>query len=456
MKASKIITCAGLALSLLASGVMAAVSEQEAAQLGTSLTPLGAQKEGNADKSIPAWDGGLKPGAAPVDAKGFLGDPFKNEKPLFTITAANAQQYKDKLTPGQLAMFQRYPDTYKIPVYPSHRTAAAPVGIYAAAKKSAVNVQLVNDGTGLANFADSRYYAFPIPKSGVEVYWNFVTRFRGENVERWSVQAVPQVNGDYTIVETHDQNSFPQYMEGVDLQAEKNILYYYIFAVDAPARLAGTVSMAHETIDQVTEPRKAWTYNAGQRRVRRAPQLAYDAPGLASDGMRTSDNADMMNGSPDRYDWKLIGKKEMYIPYNNNKLQSPNLKYADIIKPGHINQDLTRYELHRVWHVQATLKAGERHIYAKRDMYFDEDTWVLSEVDHYDGRGQLWRVGENYTYNNYEKSLNAPAAQGFYDLLAGRYIVATMSNEAKSAPQYGARTKLADFTPAALRNAGIR
>ncbi|MDI3393528.1 DUF1329 domain-containing protein [Pseudomonas sp. V98_8] len=456
MKASKIITCAGLALSLLASGVMAAVSEQEAAQLGTSLTPLGAQKEGNADKSIPAWDGGLKPGAAPVDAKGFLGDPFKNEKPLFTITAANAQQYKNKLTPGQLAMFQRYPDTYKIPVYPSHRTAAAPVGIYAAAKKSAVNVQLVNDGTGLANFADSRYYAFPIPKSGVEVYWNFVTRFRGENVERWSVQAVPQVNGDYTIVETHDQNSFPQYMEGVDLQAEKNILYYYIFAVDAPARLAGTVSMAHETIDQVTEPRKAWTYNAGQRRVRRAPQLAYDAPGLASDGMRTSDNADMMNGSPDRYDWKLIGKKEMYIPYNNYKLQSPNLKYADIIKPGHINQDLTRYELHRVWHVQATLKAGERHIYAKRDMYFDEDTWVLSEVDHYDGRGQLWRVGENYTYNNYEKSLNAPAAQGFYDLLAGRYIVATMSNEAKSAPQYGARTKLADFTPAALRNAGIR
>src|SRR3989344_7195784 len=456
MKASKIITCAGLALSLLASGVMAAVSEQEAAQLGTWLTPLGAQKEGNADKSIPAWDGGLKPGAAPVDAKGFLGDPFKNEKPLFTITAANAQQYKDKLTPGQLAMFQRYPDTYKIPVYPSHRTAAAPVGIYAAAKKSAVNVQLVNDGTGLANFADSRYYAFPIPKSGVEVYWNFVTRFRGENVERWSVQAVPQVNGDYTIVETHDQNSFPQYMEGVDLQAEKNILYYYIFAVDAPARLAGTVSMAHETIDQVTEPRKAWTYNAGQRRVRRAPQLAYDAPGLASDGMRTSDNADMMNGSPDRYDWKLIGKKEMYIPYNNYKLQSPKLKYADIIKPGHINQDLTRYELHRVWHVQATLKAGERHIYAKRDMYFDEDTWVLSEGDHYDGAGQLCRVGENYTYNNYEKSLNAPAAQGFYDLLAGRYIVATMSNEAKSAPQYGARTKLADFTPAALRNAGIR
>ena len=456
MKASTILTTGALALSLLASSVMAAVSEQEAAQLGTSLTPLGAQKEGNADNSIPAWTGGLKPDAAAVDAKGFLGDPFKNEKPLFTITAANAEQYKDKLTPGQLAMFKRYPDSYRIPVYQSHRTARTSEHIYGAAKKSAVNVQLVNDGTGLSNLADSRYYAFPIPKSGVEVYWNYVTRFRGENVERWSVQAVPQVNGAYTIVETHDQNSFPQYMDGVDAQAAKNILYYYIFAVDAPARLAGTVSMAHETIDQVSEPRKAWTYNAGQRRVRRAPQLAYDAPGLAADGMRTSDNADMMNGSPDRYDWKLIGKKEMYIPYNNYKLQSPDLKYADIIKPGHINQDLSRYELHRVWHVQATLKPGERHIYAKRDMYFDEDTWVLAEVDHYDGRGQLWRVGENYTYNHYDKGLNAPAAQGFYDLLAGRYIVVSLSNESRRAPLYGTRTKLADFTPAALRNAGIR
>jgi len=456
MNNKKIITSATLALSLLAGSVMAAVSEQEAAQLGTALTPLGAQKEANADGSIPAWTGGLKAGAASVDAKGFLGDPFKNEKPLFTITAANAGQYKDKLTPGQLAMFKRYPDTYKIPVYPSHRTAMAPAKIYELAKKSAVNVQLVSDGNGLGNFADSRYYAFPIPKSGVEVYWNYVTRYRGDNIERWSVQAAPQVNGEYTIVETHDQNSFPQYMDGVDPQAAKNVLYYYIFAVNAPARLAGTVSMAHETIDQVSDPRKAWTYNAGQRRVRRAPQLAYDAPGLASDGMRTSDNADMMNGSPDRYDWKLVGKKEMYIPYNNYKLQSPSLKYADIIKPGHINQDHTRYELHRVWHVQATLKPGERHIYAKRDMYFDEDTWVLAEVDHYDGRGQLWRVGENYTYNNFEKGLNAPAAQGFYDLIAGRYIVATMSNEAKLAPQYGGRTKLADFTPAALRNAGIR
>jgi hypothetical protein len=164
--------------------------------------------------------------------------------------------------------------------------------------------------------------------------------------------------------------------------------------VTAPARLAGTVLLVHETLDQVKEPRKAWVYNAGQRRVRQAPQVSYDGPGTAADGLRTSDNLDMYNGAPDRYDWKLEGKKEMYIASNSYKLDSPKLKYADIIKAGHINQDLTRYELRRVWHVVATLKPGQRHIYAKRDFYIDEDTWQAAVIDHYDGRGQLWRVAE--------------------------------------------------------------
>ena len=110
MKSISVLKSSALALSLLATGVMAAVSPQEAAQLGTTLTPLGAEKAGNADGSIPAWTGGLKPGAAPVDANGFLGDPFANEKPLFVITAANVAQYKDKLTPGQQALFNQARD----------------------------------------------------------------------------------------------------------------------------------------------------------------------------------------------------------------------------------------------------------------------------------------------------------------------------------------------------------
>ncbi|PPA02017.1 DUF1329 domain-containing protein, partial [Pseudomonas sp. MWU12-2312b] len=316
MNARFILRAGALSLSLLASGVMAAVTPQEAAQLGTTLTPLGAQKEGNANGSIPAWTGGLKPGAAPLD-NGFLGDPFAGEKPEVVITAATAEQYKDKLTPGQLAMFKRYPDSYKIPVYKTHRTAASPQNIYDIARKSAVTTELTPDGNGLLNFAQTRYYPFPIPKSGVEVYWNHTNRYRGGNMERQAAQAAPQTNGSYSIVEYDDKLAFPQLMEGVEAGQGDNVLYYYKQEITAPSRMAGSVILIHETIDQVKEPRLAWVYNAGQRRVRRAPQVAYDGPGNGSDGMRTADNTDMMNGAPDRYDWKLVGKKELLIPYNN-------------------------------------------------------------------------------------------------------------------------------------------
>ncbi len=455
MKTMTVIRNGLFGLSLLASGVMAAVSPEEAARLGTTLTPLGAQKEGNADGSIPAWTGGLPTSAGDV-VNGFVGDPFPEEKPQFVITAANAEQYKDKLTPGQLALFKRYPDSYRMPVYPTHRTASSSAEIYAAAKASALSTEPVDGGNGLANFKGMRYYAFPIPKNGVEVVWNHITRYRGGNLHRQTAQAAPQTNGAFTLVQFEDSAVFPETLPAEDASKSANVLFYYKQRVTAPARLAGNVLLVHETIDQVKEPRLAWQYNAGQRRVRRAPQVSYDGPGTASDGMRTADNSDMFNGSPDRYDWKLIGKKELYIPYNSYRLESPKLKYADILKPGHINQDVARYELHRVWEVEGTLKPGERHVYAKRHMYFDEDTWSAVEVDHYDGRGQLWRVAEGHLMNNYHRGNANYAVETLYDLIAGRYIALNMRNESKHGVEYGFAANLAEYTPAALRNAGIR
>jgi hypothetical protein len=456
MKTTRILQTGALALSLLASSVMAAVSADEAAKLGTSLTPLGAEMAGNADGTIPAWTGGLSTTAAAVDDKGFLADPFASEQPLFTITASNAEQYQDKLSPGQMAMLKRYPDSYKIPVYPTHRSVAVPDEIYAAAKQSALNTTSIDGGNGLQNFSDSRYYAFPIPKNGVEVVWNHITRYRGGNVRREITQATPQTNGSYSLVKFEDEIAFPSDMSDVDPAKAANVLLYFKQRVTAPSRLAGNVLLVHETIDQVKEPRLAWIYNAGQRRVRRAPQVAYDGPGTAADGMRTADNFDLFSGAPDRYDWKLVGKKEMYIPYNAYKLDSPALKYDDVIKAGHINQDLTRYELHRVWEVEATLKSGERHIYAKRHMYFDEDSWQLALVDHYDGRGQLWRVAEGHAQSYYHHKMTGYTLEALYDLVAGRYLALGMKNEEKSAYSFGFEARGADYTPAALRSSGVR
>ena len=445
-----------LTLSLLAGSVLAAVSPEEAAKLGTSLTPLGAEKAGNADGSIPEWTGGLPKNAAPMLPGGFLGNPFASEQPLFTITAQNLDQYKDKLAEGQIAMFKRYPETYKMPVYPTHRTAAVPDSIYEAARKSAVNTSLIEGGNGLKGFSESRNYAFPIPQNGLEVLWNHITRYRGGNMRRSIVQAAPQANGSYTLVQFEDEVAVPGSTKGLDPKKAENALLFFKQRVTAPSRLAGNVLLVHDSLDQIAEPRMAWLYNAGQRRVRRAPQVAYDGPGTAADGMRTSDNFDMFNGAPNRYDWKLVGKRELYIPYNNYKLQSPEVKYSDIVKAGHTNQDLARYALHRVWEVEATLKSGERNIYAKRRFFIDEDNWQIAVSEHYDGRGQLWRIGQAMLVQQYEQQVPAYAFEALYDIIAGRYLAIGMANEEKSAPQFGMPASAVDFTPAALRNAGVR
>lgn len=442
-------------LALAAGNTMAAVSASDAARLGKDLTPTGAEKKGNGG-AIPAWTGpakapaGWKPGTKHTD-------PFAGDKVKFTITAENFMQYKANLTEGQMAMFKKYPKTYKMPVYATHRSAGYPANIDAATKQNASNTSLIEGGNGMSNYEVGA--PFPIPASGLEVIWNHIVRYRGGSVGRTIGQATPQANGSYTIVKFKDEFTFKQHLTDYDAAAMKdnNILFYFKQDVVSPARLAGNVLLVHETLNQVKEPRKAWIYNAGQRRVRRAPQVAYDGPGTASDGMRTSDNFDLYNGAPDRYDWKLVGKKEIYTPYNSYKLNSGDLKYDDIVKAGHINQDHARYELHRVWHVEATLKKGQRHIYGKRTFYIDEDTWQAVQIDHFDGRGQLWRVAEAHSMFFYDRLVPWYTLETLYDLQSGRYLVLGLDNEeSQDSYQFGFTRSEKDYTPSALRRAGRR
>ncbi|MFP8966563.1 DUF1329 domain-containing protein [Pokkaliibacter sp. CJK22405] len=437
-----------LALCLLGlSTAQAAVSAEEAAKLGTTLTPAGAVKAANAEGTIPAWQGGMS------QEGDRYADPFASEKPMLTITPANVDQYASKLSPGQVAMFRKYPD-YQMHVYPTHRTAAMPDRIYAAAKANATSAHLVADGNGVEGYKEA--VPFPIPQNGLEVIWNHITRYRGGALKRTILQAAVQSNGAYSPVKLEESFSWPEYLKDGVQPEDANILSFFTQNVISPARLVGNVLLVHETLNQVSTPRQAWVYNAGQRRVRRAPQVAYDAPGTATDGQRTSDNLDMYNGAPDRYTWKLIGKQEMYIPYNSFRLADRSLKYDDIIRPGHLNTDLPRYELHRVWVVEANLKPGERHIYAKRTFYIDEDTWQAAVVDHYDGRNQLWRVAEAYEFQYRKAQVPWLTAEALYDLQSGRYLVGGLSNEEGKGYDFDVRFKHDDFTPAAIRRMGVR
>ncbi|MFC3150647.1 DUF1329 domain-containing protein [Litoribrevibacter euphylliae] len=445
-----------LAFSVAASSAWAKVSEAEAARLGADLTPIGAEKAGNGG-DIPAWDGGISAPPAGFDGSNYI-SPYAGETAKFTINAGNMAQYADKLSEGQKAMLTKY-DTYNIPVYPTHRSAAYPAEIYDVIKDNATKTELVDGGNGLRNYIKA--VPFPIidqndPDAGLKVIWNHIVRYRGGSVMRTINQATPQVNGSYTLVKFQDEFTFRSNLKGVDLSQPSNILFYFKQQVLAPARLAGNVLLVHETLDQVKEPRLAWLYNAGQRRVRRAPQVSYDGPGTAADGLRTSDNFDMYNGAPDRYDWKLVGKQEMYIPYNSYQLNSKSLKYDDIIRPGHLNPEHTRYELHRVWKVEATIKEGQRHIYAKRTFYIDEDSWSASVIDHYDGRGELWRVAEAHAMQFYDSVIPWYAVESLYDLLAGRYLVLGLDNEEDKSYEFNFERSEKDYTPAALRRSGRR
>ncbi|WDU65620.1 DUF1329 domain-containing protein [Pseudomonas poae] len=442
------------AFSLMAAAAHGAVPASEAAKLNSSLTPVGAQRAGNADGSIPAWTGGLPQGAGTVDKSGALSDPFATDKPLFTITAQNVAQYQGKLSDGEMAMLKRYPDSYHITVYPTHRSVNLPEKVTAAIARNALHTQLISEGNGLENYEMGT--PFPIPQNGLEVLWNHIGRYRGGSAHRSHVQATPLADGTFVPVYFNQQFVYREQMKDFDPKNPGNVLFYYKQLVTAPARLAGDVVLVHEPLDQVKTPRMAWIYSAGQRRVRRAPQIAYDGPYPASDGQRVADNLDMFNGAPDRYDWKLVGKKELYIPYNSYKLESPQYTYADVVKPGHVNSDLTRYELHRVWVVEATLKAGQRHIYAKRVLYFDEDSWQIALADHYDAHNTLWRVSEGYVTPRYDRQLPWLGVEAVYDLINGRYIVSGMRNEEKEPIEFGFSAVSAEFTPTALRNTGVR
>ena len=437
-----------LALSMGSGASLASVSLSEAAKLGKELTNLGGEKAGNVSGSIPAYTGGL--------AQNLNVDPFKdiyaNEKPLFIISKVNLAQYQDNLTPGQVAMFNKYPDTYTMPIYTSHRTANSPKYIQVKVKKNATTAKLLDGGNGVSHFDES--IPFAIPKSGVEVIWNHITRFRGGSAQV-NVAAIPvEANGDFSIIRSLVQFSTPQYLkESYNKKKDDNILFYLTSKNLSPARLTGNIILVHETLDQVSEPRKAWMYNAGQRRVRRAPQVAYDAP--ASSGMRTLDQGDMYNGAPDRYDWELMGKKEVYIPYNSYKLADRKVKYADIIDVGHINQDYTRYELHRVWHVKATIKEGSRHIYGQRDFYLDEDSWQVVVADHYDNRDELWRVSEAHSMQFVNANTTYFVGQTVNDLSSGRYV-AELSNEEQNGFTFGTKLSRRTFSASALRRSGKR
>jgi hypothetical protein len=449
-----------IATAMIANAALAKVSPEEAKKLGVSgtpLTPVGAERAANSDGTIPAWTGGITQPPSGYKVGMHHPDPFPGEKPLFTITSKNYKDYGNKLSVGQIAMFEKYPD-WKMPVFPTHRSASNPARTYEMTIKNATTGELVGAGDGVANVAEG--LPFPIldsdpAKAGAEAIWNHKLKYKGVSLQRWANQAPVTASGQYVMVRIKEELLGLYYKPGATLADINNILVYFYQEVVSPPRLAGQVLLVHETLNSQIGPRQAWVYNPGQRRVRRAPNIAYDNPGTAADNLRTTDMTDMFNGSLDRFDWKLVGKREMYVPYNSYKAHSGDSKVADLIKPGYINPDYLRYELHRTYVVEATVKAGQRHINPKRTFYIDEDSWQILTIDHYDGQDKLWRYSEAPSVNYYEVPVFWSTLETHHDLKSGRYIAVGLDNEDKMY-DFSFQTTPDMFSPQSLRQRGIQ
>lgn len=418
---------AGASMLVVAStSAWAGVSAQEAAKLGGELTAFGAIKAGNADGSIPAYTGGLtRAPAGYVPGSYDWVDPFANEKPILKIDASNVEKYKDKLSAGAVKIIKDNPQ-YHMNVYPTHRTVAYPDDFLKATVRNATTCNTTKEGLAIEE-ACKGGLPFPIPKTGYEVMWNKAVAFTKPKVQTAYAYVMDRTGSKFmtSTVNTYTEASF---YTDPSLRSDSGAYQILFSKTTAPARKSGEATGFTDYIDPMENGRRAWSYTIGQRRVRLAPEFSYDTPVSTLGGVMLYDELFVFNGAMDRFDFKLVGKKEMYVPYSNYKMFF-HCEPDKLLQPGNFNPECERWELHRMWVVEATLKPGYRHAYAKRHFYLDEDTYHAAMSDEYDHSGNLYRSGFSHFAQFYDSEGGGPGAPGYeiFDFVKGTYAITGLS-----------------------------
>lgn len=437
----------------LASVAHAAVTADEAQKLKTTLTPVGAERAANADGSIPAWSGtGIKPPAGYKSGTPRQ-DPFAQEKPVLTIKAKDADANSEKLSDGVKALLKKYPETFRLDVYPTHRTATLPQWVYDNTFKNATSAKTKNGGNAIEGAYGG--IPFPIPKTGAEAMWNHRLAYSGYTTSTYYLNYTGTPEGKVVVVaKGYKKSQWPYYDPSKQWSPDFTGPFskLRVWQTDPPFK-AGEMLLIHDTLDS---GRSAWQYFPGQRRVRKAPTVSYDTPDDIASGQQNFDETFMFYGDLDRYDWKLVGKKEMYVPYNTNRWQSlsPEKQYAN----HHLNPDAFRWEKHRVWVVEATLAAGKRHVVPKRRFYLDEDTWGVVLNEGWDAEGKIWRLGMAMPHIVWEGPYVLTSLPWInHNLQTGSWVVGGPPDFANGGlEQQIDKLPVTYFTPEALAGEGVR
>lgn len=449
------------AAALCAGNTLATPTPEEAKQLGVTLTPVGAEKAGNAAKTIPAWDGGIC--TPPAGYKPTMGlqaggapyiDPYAAEKPLLRITAANLAQYADQVDPGTQELFKRYP-AFAMDIYPTHRSSCMPDWAYENTIKNVMKPKLVGSAPGLTGA--HAQIPFPIPKSGYEAMWNALMRFQGSPHKAVTDAALMDASGTMTITSVQTiEEYFPYWDNSLTSLPDDKPFRVLVATSSQPASQAGLKQMRHSYMRTDLKDDQAWSYVPGQRRVRLAPEFKYDTVSTTSGGLLIFDEINGFDGKMDKYDFKLVGKKELYVPYNNVKVLSAPM--AETMKKNFVNPDLMRWELHRVWVVEATLKPGQRHIQQKKVFYLDEDSWVTSVYYALDQTGKVHHLTHFPTMQEYDKPGIRLAPFVLYDMNRGIYGYQSKTQGRADQSSYFRVPKYPQnfFTPDAMAGSGVR
>ena len=444
IKASLITTLASLAV--VSTEVLAA----DASILGSGLTANGADPSASADGMIPAYTGGITKPPAEYVAGGDHVDPFAADKPLFSITAQNMGEYSNRLSAGQKALLARKEGNYRMDIYPSRRSCALPQFVYDETKKNVARARLIDGGNGVAGARIG--VPFPIPKNALEIFWNHNFYWHGHRYHAITSGANVYKNGAITKIIREDwRYNFYADPQGPDPQ-HANDQFHWMGIWKAPQRFNGSGFSMTNTINQVKEPRNGVMFNPSTRRIMKAPAAAvtYEGPLSTADGMRQSHDMFLFSGSPDRYEWKLLGKKEIFVPYNAYKASASTTSHDALMTPHNLNPDYLRYELHRVWVLEATQKDNFRMKQARRVFYVDEDSWIFLMADIFNKRDELIYVQHAFIKNYYEAPACVFEFDVMHDMTTGNYNVDHIKLDHGPA-DLNFDLELSDFGSAALR-----